>query len=70
VNTPNIDFKLDLRGDANGDGRVSMGDVTKLERIILSLDPSTPVADVNRDGLINMGDVTKLERIILGLDQN
>ena len=70
ANTPNIDFKLDLRGDANGDGRVSMGDVTKLERIILALDPSTPVADVNRDGSINMGDVTKLERLILGLDQN
>jgi hypothetical protein len=55
-------------GDANGDGIVNMGDVTKTERIILSLDTATPGADANGDGAINMGDVTKIERIILKLD--
>ena len=57
-----------LLGDANGDGEVNMGDVTKVERIILTLDPPTPGADPNQDGEINMGDVTKIERIILGID--
>ncbi len=55
-------------GDANGDGVVDMGDVTKVERIILELDSPTPGADANQDGEIDMGDVTKIERIILGLD--
>jgi hypothetical protein len=53
-------------GDVNQDGSVSMGDVAKVERIILGLDPPTPSADVNGDGVIDMSDVTKIERIILG----
>jgi alpha-tubulin suppressor-like RCC1 family protein/Tol biopolymer transport system component len=61
-------FKVVHPGDANGDGLVTMGDVTKVERIILGLDPPTAGADANGDGVITMGDVTKIERIILGLD--
>jgi len=55
-------------GDANCDGEVDMGDVTKVERIILELDPPTLGADANRDGEIDIRDVTKIERIILQLD--
>ena len=55
-------------GDANGDGEVNMGDVTEVEREILSYDAITPGADANLDGQINMGDVTKIERLILRLD--
>jgi hypothetical protein len=55
-------------GDANEDGKVNMGDVTKVERIILGLDPPTCSCDANRDGKTNMGDVTRIERVILGLD--
>jgi len=54
--------------DANGDGFIDMGDVVKVERIALKLDPVTPSADANRDGLINVGDVIKIERVILGID--
>ncbi len=54
-------------GDANGDGVVNMADVTKVQRIILGLDPPTIGADANLDGVINMGDVTKIMMIILGL---
>jgi hypothetical protein len=53
-----------IRGDANGDGQVNMGDVIKVERIILGIDAATPGADANNDGLINMGDVIKIETII------
>jgi hypothetical protein len=55
-------------GDANGDGKVNIGDVTKVERVILGLDPVTCASDANGDGFVNMGDVTKIERLILGLD--
>jgi len=57
-----------IPGDANCDGVVDIGDVTKVERIILGIDDPTPGADANQDGVINMLDVTKIERIILGLD--
>ena len=56
-----------IPGDANGDGVVNMADVTKVQRIILGLDPPTIGADANMDGVINMGDVTKIMMIILGL---
>ena len=55
-------------GDANGDDVIDMADVTKVERIILGVDPPTLEADANQDGEINMADVTKIERIILGID--
>jgi hypothetical protein len=57
-----------IPGDANGDGRVSVGDITKVERIILGWDEITPGADADQNGDVNMGDVVKVERIILGLN--
>ena len=56
-----------LPGDANGDGVINALDITKVERIILELDPETPGADANCDGNINAQDITKIELIILGL---
>ena len=55
-------------GDATGEGELDMGDVTKVERIILGIDPPTLGADANEDGVIDMRDVTKIERIIMQLD--
>ena len=56
-------------GAANGDGKVNIIDVTKVERVILGLDPITVASDANNDGKVNIGDVTWIERIILGLEQ-
>ena len=57
-----------IPGDANGDGVVDTGDITKVKRIIMGLDPPTPCADANQDGVIDTGDITKIKRIIMGLD--
>ncbi|MFW6150832.1 MAG: right-handed parallel beta-helix repeat-containing protein [Chloroflexota bacterium] len=57
-----------LPGDVNGDGRVNAADITKVERIMLMLDPETPGADVNEDGRLNAADITKIERIMLQID--
>jgi hypothetical protein len=46
---------------------VNMADVTKLERIIFTLDAPTPCADVNEDGYINMADATAIKHIIWGI---
>jgi hypothetical protein len=56
-----------LRGDANGDKAVNMGDVTSVERIILGLDGNAVGADANQDGSVDMVDVIVVERIILGI---
>jgi len=68
VVTRTLTLKVYMLYDANGDGFIDMGDVVKVERIALKLDPVTPSADANRDGLINVGDVIKIERVILGID--
>ena len=50
-------------GDVNGDGKLSIGDVTELINLLLS-DNSThvaaPFADINFDGKISISDVTTL----------
>ncbi len=57
-----------LTGDVNGDGQVSIADVTALVNIILgkSSDYNEAVADVNEDEHITIADVTALVNIILG----
>jgi len=56
-------------GDANGDGVVSMTDVTRVERIILGLADSTPEADANDDDSVDVRDITRIEKIILGIEE-
>jgi hypothetical protein len=56
-----------VRGDADMNGGVNMGDVVKVERVILGLSVETSNADANRNGSVDMGDVTKIERTILGI---
>jgi hypothetical protein len=57
-----------LQGDADENGDVSMGDVTKVERTILGIDLPRHSADANGAGLVNMGDVPRIERLILRID--
>jgi hypothetical protein len=53
-------------GDANGDGVVDTGDITKVKRIYFELDPPTPCADINEDGFIDTGDITAIKLIYFG----
>ena len=56
-----------LRGDVNGDGQVTIADVTSLVNIILgNQGGDTSVADLNGDSQITIADVTSLVNIILG----
>ena len=57
-----------LLGDVNGDGFVTIGDVTRLISAVLSDETDEldmRVADVNGDGNISVGDVTKLISMVL-----
>ena len=52
-----------LYGDANGDGKVDIDDLTRLRRY--NAEASTvifPGADVNGDGTVDIGDLTRLRR--------
>ena len=50
-----------MLGDVNGDGFISIGDVTTLIDMMLGSDTGFPVnADINEDGNISIGDVTML----------
>jgi len=63
---------LVMRGDANGDGDITMSDVLLLRRIIAGLEDEERAvlrgADVIPDGSLDMRDVMKLRRMIAGLD--
>ena len=65
--TEKLDFLL---GDVNGDGKITIADVTALVDIILGKDSAGTfnrlAADVNQDSSITIADVTKLVDIILG----
>jgi len=70
--TPNTDQRIlalfvCIVGDANMDGVVDTGDITKVKRIYFELDPPTPCADVNGDGLIDTGDITAIKGIYFGI---
>jgi len=55
-------------GDANGDGIIDTGDITKIKRIYFGLDDPTLAADANQDDVIDTGDITKVKRIYFGID--
>lgn len=57
-----------LRGDVNGDGEVSLADVTMLVNIIRGQTASNTAADVNEDGNIDNQDLIGIVNILIGVD--
>ena len=56
-----------LRGDVNGDGNVSIADVSVLIDLLLSGSSITnPAADVNQDSNVSIADVSALIDYLLG----
>jgi len=58
-----------LRGDINGDGEVSIVDITLLQKYLLKTaqleESQFAIADLNEDGIINVFDAVILKRIII-----
>jgi len=63
-----VEMEATSQGDVNGDGAVSIADVTALVNIILgkNLPANQGKADINGDGSVSIADVTALVNIILG----
>lgn len=61
-----------MRGDLNGDGKISAMDIVKLQRIIVGLDVqdsnALAIGDLNGDGKISAMDIVKIQRHIVGLE--
>jgi hypothetical protein len=54
-------------GDANLDGLINAGDITKEERIIMGWDAATNLSDANVDGEVNASDIGVIEYKILDI---
>ena len=66
-----VDYTATVRGDVNGDGRVSIDDVTDLIDILLNGTGSGNAdADVNTDGRVSIDDVTDLIDLLLNGNAN
>lgn len=53
-----------IRGDVNGDGDVSIADLTKLIDIVLNKIPSS-AADIDGNGKVDLADVMALRKLLL-----
>jgi len=60
-------YKNTILGDANASGYIDIGDVVKVERIVLEYDFPTAGSDANLDGTTDMSDILRIEWMILGL---
>jgi hypothetical protein len=56
-----------IRGDANLDGRVSVGDILYIENAMLAYIPEVESMDVDNDGRIGIGDIMLIECIMFDL---
>jgi hypothetical protein len=63
-----MDPEPGMNGDVNGDGKLSIGDVTSLIYQLLSGDELPAYCDVNGDGKVSIGDVTELINMLLSTD--
>ena len=68
----NKSYTLVVKGDVNGDGRITITDVVALQSHILDkkalTDAYKEAADLNGDGKITITDVVKAARVIVGKD--
>lgn len=63
-------FTVVVKGDINGDGQISVTDLSKIKLHIVELEilqePYKTAADVNEDGKLTITDVSKMKQVIVG----
>lgn len=66
------DFKVLIKGDASGDGKISGLDLLKVQKNILGIESLSnefsSAADVSNDGKVSGLDLLKIQKYILGID--
>lgn len=70
ITKENATYRIDLVGDIDSDGNMSIKDATRLQKaltdIITLTDVQNSVTDVNNDGVVNVSDVTAIQKMIVG----
>lgn len=65
-------YEIVVRGDANGDGKMSTTDITKLKKHIIKQENLEgcygKAVDINNDGKTSVTDLAKMKRVLVGLD--
>ncbi len=71
--TPAAQYEIVVKGDNNGDGKLSMLDVLRARRHILKMETlagaSEKATDVNGNGRIDIMDILLMQKDILGLEK-
>lgn len=69
VSKQNATYRIDLIGDINCDGKISITDATELQKslaaIITPTERQTALSDVNGDGKINIIDTTEIQKMLV-----
>ena len=64
------EYTVIIYGDANGDGKISIADLLRVQKIILNAvnvsDPYMKAADNNKDGRVTIVDLLRVQKHILG----
>jgi len=75
-----VEYKIAIRGDANGDGKVSSSDLVQIRKHIVGwLNPKTGIKekktgihlyaiDMNEDNKVTSSDLVRMRKVIVGID--
>lgn len=68
----NTEYSLVITGDLNGDGKLTMQDISLMQSHMVKLktldEPFQKAADMNQDGKLSISDLSKICRVKVGLD--
>lgn len=69
-NSANSSASSGKKGDVNGDGKISVIDIVKIQRYIVGLEKTAKQSslDINGDGKVSVIDIVKLQRHIVGIE--
>jgi uncharacterized protein YgiM (DUF1202 family) len=66
------EYTILINGDLNGDGKITIADLLKMQKVILGLEQVSDVyslaADVNQDGKTSIADLLKIQKNLLDLE--
>ncbi len=72
-NVSEMQFIIKIKGDVNGDGKLTVTDLIKIKRNIIGLEEFSEKeiknGDLSEDGKITITDLLKMKRIIVGIEE-
>ena len=67
-----LEYTLIVKGDLNGDGKISLIDISKMKKAYLQIETLSEIqekaADINQDGKMSLMDISKIKKVYLGIE--